>query len=70
MNYNSYNNVRKLLFRTYFRIFHRLEVKGLENVPEGPALIVPNHGGGFDLDIVCISNFCHPTREIQVLIMD
>jgi 1-acyl-sn-glycerol-3-phosphate acyltransferase len=70
MNYNTYNYIRKRLFGPYFRIYHRLEVKGLENIPEGPALIVPNHSGGLDLDIACISNFCHPTREIQVLIMD
>lgn len=70
MKYETFQKFNKFLFRQYFRFYHRLEVKGLENIPRGAALIVPNHSGGYDLDIVAISHCCHPTREIQVLIMD
>jgi len=70
MKYETFRNMHNFLFRKYFKFYHRLEVKGLENIPAGPALIVPNHSGGYDLDIVAISHCCHPTREIQVLIMD
>ncbi|TXT67673.1 MAG: hypothetical protein BAJALOKI1v1_30036 [Promethearchaeota archaeon] len=70
MNYQTYNRIRKAFFKKYFSLYHRLEVKGIENIPKGPALIVSNHSGGFDLDILCLSDLCHPTRNIQVLIMD
>jgi 1-acyl-sn-glycerol-3-phosphate acyltransferase len=69
MKYESFQRTRKVLLHQYFKLYHRLEVKGIHNIPEGAALIVPNHSGGFDLDIVAIS-ICHPTREIQVLIMN
>ena len=65
-----YNRVRKAIFRAYFRVFHRFEVRGVENIPEGPALIATNHSGGFDLDIVALSDLCHPTRPIHSLIAD
>ena len=70
MKYETYQKGRKFLFRNYFRLYNRLKVIGIENIPEGPAIITPNHSGGFDLDIVAISHFCHPTRDIEVLIMD
>ncbi|NVM55221.1 MAG: 1-acyl-sn-glycerol-3-phosphate acyltransferase [Candidatus Helarchaeota archaeon] len=69
MRYETFRKIRKFFFRTYFKFYHRLEVIGLENIPQGAAVIALNHGGGFDLDIVAI-NLCHPTREIHVLIMD
>ncbi len=62
-------NRRKLgFFKRYFRLYHRLKVKGLENIPEGPAIIAPNHSGGYDLDIMSLMYFAHPAREIPVLI--
>ena len=67
-DFAGYNRIRKSILRTYFRLYHRLEVSGLENIPEGPALIATNHGGGLDLDILALSYFCHPTREIHSLI--
>jgi len=70
MRYNSFRKNHHFLFRQYFKFYHRLEVKGLENIPRGPAIIASNHSGGYDLDIVAISHCCHPTREIHVLIMD
>ena len=66
----SFSKGRKFIFRNYFKIYNRLKVGGVENIPEGPAIITPNHSGGFDLDIVAISHCCHPTRDIEVLIMD
>lgn len=32
--------------RTLSQIYHRPEVRGLEHIPEGPALLVGNHSGG------------------------
>lgn len=63
-----YNRRKKAFLKWYFKLYHRLEVRGLDNIPEGPALIVPNHSGGFDLDIMAIMFFAHPSREISVLI--
>lgn len=70
MKYETFRKYRKILFREYFRFYHRLEVRGLTKIPKGAAVIAPNHGGGYDLDIIAISQFCHPSREIHVLIMD
>jgi len=64
----AYNRVRKSLLRTWLRVWHRFEVIGLENIPDGPALIAANHGGGFDLDIMALGDCCHPTRPIHTLI--
>lgn len=66
----SYNSRRKAFFRAYFKYYHRLEVMGLSKLPEGAALIVTNHSGGFDLDIVSLSDCAHPTRPIHALIAE
>ncbi len=63
-----YNRVKQSYFHWYFKLYHRLEVSGLGNIPEGAALIAANHGGGFDLDILSLSYFAHPERPIQPLI--
>jgi 1-acyl-sn-glycerol-3-phosphate acyltransferase len=63
-----YNRVKRSCFRRYFRLYHRLEVCGVENIPDGPALVAANHSGGFDLDIVALSHFAHPARPIHPLI--
>lgn len=70
MKYQTFVKIRKFLFRQYLTFYHRMEVRGLENIPKGAAIITPNHSGGYDLDIVAISDCCHPTREIHVLVMD
>ena len=70
MKYQTFVKIRKFLFRQYLKFYHRMEVRGLENIPKGAAIITPNHSGGYDLDIVAISDCSHPTREIQVLVMD
>lgn len=70
MDYKTFQKMHNFLFRYYFKFYHRFEVRGIEHIPKGAALIAPNHSGGFDLDIVAISHCCHPMREIQVLIMD
>jgi len=39
----------------WLRHYHRLEVRGIENLPKnGSAVIAPNHSGGLDLDNFCI----------------
>jgi len=70
MQFETYKKIRIKFLKLYFRFYHRLEVVGLKNIPEGPALIVPNHSGGLDLDILAMSYCCHPSREIQVLIVE
>ncbi len=67
-NFQRYNRVRKAFLRNWLRFYHRLEVIGIDRLPAGPALIAANHGGGFDLDIMTLSDCCHPTRPIQTLI--
>ena len=38
-------------FPWWMRVYHRLEIRGIENLPkEGSAVIAPNHSGSFDLD--------------------
>lgn len=40
----------RILVTTYFKLFYRVEVKGLENVPEkGPVLLCANHLGQMDM---------------------
>ncbi len=68
--YGTYNRIKRSLLRPYFRFFHRLEVTGLENIPDGPAIIAANHTGGFDLDLTALSYFAHPRREITPLITE
>lgn len=41
--------------RIYFSLFHRLKVYGLENLPEGPSILAPNHTSFFDPPIVAAS---------------
>jgi 1-acyl-sn-glycerol-3-phosphate acyltransferase len=63
-----YNRIKRSYFRWYFRLYHRLEVSGVENIPDGAALVIANHSGGFDLDIIALSQFAHPERPIHALI--
>ncbi|MDI6744975.1 MAG: AMP-binding protein [Thermodesulfovibrionales bacterium] len=37
-----------LLFKLFFRIFFRLEAKGIENIPHVPFIIAPNHCSNLD----------------------
>ncbi|WP_461247789.1 lysophospholipid acyltransferase family protein [Treponema sp. R6D11] len=41
-------HVIKGIVSLYLRIFHRFEVRGKENIPEGPAVLCPNHIAAFD----------------------
>ncbi|ADC89001.1 AMP-dependent synthetase and ligase [Thermocrinis albus DSM 14484] len=34
--------------KAYFKLYHRLEVEGTENFPEGPFIIAPNHASYLD----------------------
>lgn len=44
------------LFKTYFKIFYRHTVYGLEHLIDGRALFAPNHTSFFDPPIVAISS--------------
>ena len=40
------------LLRPFLKLYHRSEVRGLENFPPGGALVVANHSGGlFPMDV-------------------
>lgn len=44
--------ISRWMTRAYFRLFFRMSVEGLENLCEGPALIVANHTSFFDPPII------------------
>ncbi len=69
MKIATYRKSQKFFYRWYFRFYHRLKVIGLENIPDGAALIAAHHERGYDLDNHAISS-CHPTRDIRVLDWD
>lgn len=66
--FRRYNRRKLSMLKKYFRWYHRLEVSGLEHVPDGPALIAANHGGGYDLDIMALGWCTLPDRPVHVLI--
>ncbi len=66
--FSTYNKYRYWFFKYYFKIYHRLEVTGKENLPDGPGLVAATHGGGFDLDIVALSDYGAAPRKIHTLI--
>ncbi len=41
--------------KTYFCMFYRFKVYGVENLPVGPAIIAPNHTSFYDPPIIAIS---------------
>ncbi|MBN1925192.1 MAG: AMP-binding protein [Prolixibacteraceae bacterium] len=41
-----------LAVRGFFRLFFKFEVKGLENIPDGPCFIAPNHESKLDAFLV------------------
>lgn len=45
---------RAVCFTCYviFKLFYRIEVRGVENIPDGPAIIAPNHISYLDPPIV------------------
>ncbi len=65
-----YNKFKIAFLKKYFRYFHRLEVIGRENIPDGPAILAPNHPGGMELDIFAVSYCTHEKREPVTLIVD
>lgn len=36
-------NIIQNVILKYFKVFHKLEIKGLENIPQTPVLFIPNH---------------------------
>ncbi len=67
--FSCYNRIKKAILKKYFKYYHRLEVIGKENIPEGPAILAPNHPGGMELDIFALEHCGHDTREITTLIV-
>lgn len=65
--FRRYNKIRKAYLAAYFRVYHRLSIKGRENIPDAPALIAANHSGGYDLDTLAISTLGHKKRDVMVL---
>jgi len=68
--FERYNAIRRFVCKNYFKLYHRLEIIGLENIPSGAALIATNHGGGLDLDVMALTECCHPSRVIHPLIAE
>jgi len=68
--FRAYNRRKKAFFKWYFTLYHRLDVRGIENIPDGAAVIAPNHAGGYDLDLLALGYFGHPVREITPMIID
>lgn len=63
------------LLRTVVRTWFRSEVEGIENIPDGGALIVSNHSGGLiamDVPIIAVAFHDHfgPDRPLYVLAHD
>ncbi len=63
------------VLRAVVRTWFRSEVEGIENVPEGGALIVSNHSGGLiamDVPIIAVAFHQHfgPDRPLYVLAHD
>lgn len=53
-------------FRVHMRIFHRIQVEGLENIPEtGPLIIACNHISNADPPALC--GFTALKRDINIL---
>ncbi len=52
---NVFYRMSRLLFKTYFCVFHRLEVYGIEKLPEGAAIIAPNHVSYWDPPLIAAS---------------
>jgi len=69
-DFEKYNRRKITIMSWYYKIFHRLEVIGLENIPLGPAVLAANHSGGYDLDLFAISHYLHPRREVTPLIVN
>src|SRR3954451_5316840 len=63
-------------FKAYSELYHRAEVRGLENIPEdGPVLLVGNHSGGTliaDTFVFSAAFYDHfgPNREFHQLAHD
>ncbi|WP_270934050.1 lysophospholipid acyltransferase family protein [Falsiroseomonas oryzae] len=49
------NAAWRWLLRLYFRVFHRLEVTGRENLPAAPFVLIANHGSHLDALVLAAS---------------
>ena len=68
-DFEKWNRRKEIFFKWYFRLYHRLEIRGRENIPDGPAVIIPNHAGGYDLDLLALTFFSLPGRKVTPLII-
>ncbi|MBW2732794.1 MAG: acyltransferase family protein [Deltaproteobacteria bacterium] len=63
----------KLYFSLAYRIFQyfRPEVHGIENMPTGRVLVIPNHSGQFPFDAITVAVAClvkaHPPRLVRAM---
>ncbi len=70
LRFARYNRIKKAILIKYFKYYHRLLVIGQENIPDGPAILAPNHPGGMELDIFALEYCGHKTREITTLVVE
>ncbi|GAB6065276.1 AMP-binding protein [Aquifex pyrophilus] len=45
-------NLGRLLLKLYFKLYHRVDVRGLENLPNPPFIIAPNHQSYLDAFLI------------------
>ncbi len=45
-------NLGRLLLQLYFKLYHRVDVRGLENLPQPPFIIAPNHQSYLDAFLI------------------
>jgi 1-acyl-sn-glycerol-3-phosphate acyltransferase len=62
MLYKILYNLLKLVFRGFFKLFYKTEIKGLDNIPaEGGLIIAANHLSNFDPPLA--GGFCELKRD-------
>lgn len=55
--------IAKIFFRTLFAIYDRASARGIENIPDGPAVVASNHASNIDPPLVgCL--FPRPLRYL------
>jgi long-chain acyl-CoA synthetase len=54
--------------RGFFRLFFKIEGKGMENIPEGPCFLAPNHESKLDAFLV-LSFLDKPTLKTPILML-
>jgi 1-acyl-sn-glycerol-3-phosphate acyltransferase len=52
---NVFYRLTVFSLKVYFLLFYRLKIYGLENLPEGPAILAPNHVSFLDPPLIAAS---------------